>query len=54
MVELSHPATMELGQIVVDGNHVDTPTGQSIQIDRSGSDQCLTFAGLHLGDITLV
>ena len=38
VIELPHPATMKLSQIVVDGNHVDAPTGQSIQIDRGGSD----------------
>ena len=37
VVELSHPATVKLSQIVVDSDHVDTPTGQSIQIDRGGS-----------------
>ena len=38
VIELPHPATVKLSQIVVDGDHVDASTGQSIKVDRSGSD----------------
>jgi hypothetical protein len=54
LVDLSHPFGVALGQIIVDGDDVDTAAGERIEIDGKRSDQRLAFAGLHLGDLALV
>ena len=43
-----------LGQIVVDGDDVDPPARQSIQVSGQNGNQGLAFAGLHLGDTALM
>ena len=54
IVDLSHPGGVAPGEVVVDGDDVDTLAGQRVEIDRQGRDQRLAFAGLHLGDIAFV
>ena len=53
-VDLAHPLGLVFGQVVVDGDHMDAPSRQGIQITGQDGNQCLTFAGLHLGDPTLM
>ncbi len=42
------------GEVVVDGHHMHALAGERIEIDRERCDQCLAFAGLHLGDHAFV
>ena len=49
-VQAAHPFGVALGQIVVDRNHVHTSASEGVQIARQGSDQGITFTGLHFGD----
>ena len=53
-VDLAHPFGVTLGKIFVDGDHVDAPAGQGVQIAGQNGDQGLAFAGLHFGDTALV
>ncbi len=53
-VYLAHPLTVSLGEVVVDGDNMDALSGQRIQVNRQGSNQCLTFTGLHLSDTALM
>ena len=50
VVDFSHPLRVALGQVVIDGDHVDAAPGQRVQVDRQGGDQGFAFAGLHLGN----
>ena len=43
-----------MGEIVVDRDHVHALAGERVQVDRKRCHQGLAFAGLHLGDVTLV
>ena len=54
LVDAAHPLGVALGQIVVDGNDVHALTGDSVEIAGQRGDEGLAFAGLHLGDVTLV
>ena len=54
MINRSHPVRVAPGQVIVDGDQMDAPPGQRIQIKRAGGDQGLTFTGPHLGDFTLM
>ena len=54
LVDLAHPFGVALGEVVVDGDDVDTAAGQRIEIDRKGCDQRLAFAGLHFSDTAFV
>jgi len=49
-VESPHPLTVTGGQIVVDGDHVDTLTSEGVQVDRERRDEGLSFTSLHFGD----
>ncbi len=53
-IKRPHPLRVTLGQIVVDGHHMDTITRQSIQEHRQRSNQCLTFTSGHLSNLTLM
>ena len=53
-VDLAHPLAVSLGQVVVDGDHVDTLTGQGVQVGGQSGDQGFAFAGAHLGNAALV
>src|SRR5205823_6454770 len=49
-VELAHPFRVALGQIVIDGDHVDAIPGERVEINRKSGDQRFTFTGLHFRD----
>ena len=51
---LSHPVCITIGQVVVDGNHMDAFAFQCIQIRRKRRHQSLSFTGAHLRDPSLV
>lgn len=53
-VNLAHPAGVALGQIVVDGDDVDTLAFERVEIDRQCGHQGFAFAGLHFGDHAIV
>ena len=53
-VDLAHPLAVALGQIVVDGDDVDAPAGQRVEVGGEGGHQGLALTGLHLGDAALV
>ena len=53
-VDLAHPLAVALGQIVVDGDDVDAPARQGVEVGGEGGHQGLALTGLHLGDAALV
>ena len=53
-MDLAHPLTVALGQVVVHRDDVDAPAGQGVQIGGQSGYQGLALAGLHLGDPALV
>ena len=53
-VDLAHPFGVALGEIVVHGDDVDAAAGERVQVAGKRGDQRLAFAGLHLGDLSLV
>ena len=52
--EHTHPLGVALGQIVVDGHHVHTLAGQSVEVDRQRGHQRLALARGHLGNLAAV
>ena len=54
LVDLAHPLGVALGQVVVDGDHVNAVTGERVEVAGEGGDEGLAFAGLHFGDLALV
>ena len=54
LVDLAHPLGVALGQVVVDGDHVDAVAGERVEIAGEGGDERFAFAGLHFGDLALV
>ena len=44
LVERAHPLGVSLGEIIVDGNHMDTLAGQRIQENRQSSHESLRVA----------
>ncbi len=54
LVDLAHPLSVALGQVVVDGDHVDAVAGERVEIAGEGGDQRFAFAGLHFADLALV
>ncbi len=53
-VDLPHPLAVALGEIVVDGDDVDTATGERIEVDWQRRDQGLAFTRLHFRDLAVV
>ena len=53
-VYLAHPLAVTAGKIVIDGDDVNTLAGQCIEVCRQNGDKGLAFAGLHLGDASLM
>ena len=49
-VKRAHPLGVPFGEVVVNGDDVDTHAGEGVEIDRKGGDEGFTFTGLHLGD----
>ena len=54
LVDLRHPGTVALGQVVVDGDDMHALARQGVQHDGQRCHQRLALAGLHLGDIAFV
>ena len=54
VIHLSHPASVTLRQIIVDGHHVNTLAFQRVEIGRQRRHQGFTFTSLHLSHVTLV
>ena len=54
VVELTHPARVATGQIVVDGDHMNAFACQRVQIDGQRCGECFTFAGSHLRNFSVV
>ena len=50
----AHPLRVAPGQIVVDGDDVDTAAGHRVEDRGQRGHEGLAFAGLHLGDLALV
>ena len=53
-VDLAHPLGVTLGQVFVDGDHMDTLAGQGVEVAGQNGHQGLAFTGAHLGDPALV
>ena len=53
-VDLTHPLAVSLGQVIVDGDHVNTLAAEGVEVGGEGGYQGLAFTGLHLGDAALV
>ncbi len=53
-MHLAHPLGVALGQIVVDGDDVDTLAAEGVEVGRQRSHQSLTFTGFHLSDAALM
>ena len=53
-VDLPHPASVTLCQVVVDGHDVHTLTLERIEVRCQGGHQGLTFTGLELGNVAFV
>src|SRR4051812_37892620 len=51
LVKPAHPLGVAACQVVVDGNDVNTFTGECVEIDRERCDKSLTFTGPHLSDL---
>ena len=49
-IEGAHPLRVTLGEVVVDGNHVNALSGKCVEEHREGSHQGLTFTGCHFGN----
>ena len=53
-IDRSIPLGVTFGEVVIDGHYVYAFVGQSVQVNRERCDECLTFTGSHLGDLTLM
>jgi len=49
-----HPFRIPPGQVIIDGDQMDAPARQGIQIHRHGGRQGLSFTGLHLRNLAFV
>ena len=53
-VYLAHPLAVASGEVVVDGDDMHAVAGDSVEVRRHDRDKGLAFAGLHLGDTSLM
>ena len=53
-IEWSHPFGVTLGEVVVDGHHVDSVAGEGIEEYGEGGHEGLTFTRCHLGNLSLM
>ncbi len=53
-VDLAHPFAVAAGEVIVDGNDMDTLAGKCVEIGRQDNRLGFTFAGFHLGDTALM
>jgi hypothetical protein len=54
LVDRAHPLGVALGEVVVDGDQVDTGAGERVQVQRHGCHERFPLTRLHLGDVSLV
>ena len=54
LVDRPHPLGVAAREIIVDGDDVDAAPFERARVDRQRRDERLAFAGLHLGDASLV
>ena len=54
LVDRSHPFGITPGQIVIHRDHVNTVTGQGVEVDSKSGDQGFPFPGLHLSNFALM
>ena len=53
-VGLAHPHGVALSEVVIDGDDVNAPALERVEVDGECGDERLALAGLHLGDLALV
>ena len=53
-MDVPHPLTVALGQVVVDGNDVDALSRQGVEVGGEGGGQGFSLAGLHFSNAPLV
>ena len=53
-VDLAHPLAVALGEVIVDGDDVDTGPREGVEVAREGGHERLALAGLHLCDLPRV
>ena len=53
-MDLTHPFSITLCQVIINGNDVNTLAFQCIQVCRKSRYQGLTFTGTHLSDTALM
>ena len=54
LVDLAHPLGVALGEVVVDGDDVDSVAGEGVEIAGERGDEGLALTGAHFGDLALV
>ena len=54
LVDGAHPFAVTLSKVVIDGDHMDTPAAQGVEINRQGGDECFTFTSGHFRDAAVV
>ena len=54
MVDTAHLLRLELGEVVVDRDDVDTLAGERVEVRREDADEGLALTGLHLRDVAPV
>ena len=53
-VNVAHPFGVAFGQVVVDGDDVDAPARQRVEVNRERRGKGFPFTRLHLGDAALM
>ena len=54
LVQGAHPLGVTLGEVVIDGDHVDSLACEGVEEYGKGSYEGLSLTGRHLGDLSLV
>jgi hypothetical protein len=53
-VNRAHPFRVARGEVIVDRHEVDAASGERVEINGQGGDECFAFAGGHFGDAPAV
>ncbi len=54
LVDSPHPLSVPLGEVVVDGDDMDTFSVEGIERSSKGSDKRFSFAGFHFCDVAMM
>ena len=54
LVDFAHPLGVALGEVVVDGDDVDSVAGEGIEVAGEGRDEGFALTGAHFSDLALV